>query len=285
MANPLQKPYLYSIENHRICLLIDTYEETAKFLDAWLRDVLDNRHGDFDANVILTISGRLKLDANRWSVYNDLCIALPVEPFSEEEANSFLGRKGITGQALRETISRLSGNVPVLMATLAEASPSSAGGLEDVSNLAIERFLKWVANPVQRDTALHAALPLHLNLDVLSRLVTPEKASELFDWLQSMPFVQKRAQHDKGDYSSLSSALGRIMKSGLLEEENRPIALAWRAEVKRLSGKYDEALADFKQAVGLKPGYEWAIALRGSTYQQRQRLAGTAAYFLLLAFV
>ncbi|MCB9352592.1 MAG: tetratricopeptide repeat protein [Lewinellaceae bacterium] len=383
-------------EDNRVCLLIDTYEETAKFLDSWLRELLDNRYGDFDANIILTISGRLKLDANHWSVYNDLCIALPVEPFTEEEAASYLDRKGIIDPALRETISRLSGKVPVLMATLAEASPNSADGLEDVSNLAVERFLKWVPDSNKRDTALYAALPLHLNLDVLGQLAPPEKTPELFDWLQSMPFVQKRAQewtyhpivraqmlhylrirsrdqwaalhgklaayfeqkqnalglegkkalknedwvewslqvfyhrfcenphqnlsyalngflsaleekrsyakrwaetlsyaerdfelpavrcwgasltnglagYDKDDYLSLVSALERIMRSTLVEDNNKPIALAWRAEAYRLSGKYNEALADFNQAIESRPDYEWALVLRGLVYQDLKR--------------
>ncbi|TXB61846.1 tetratricopeptide repeat protein, partial [Phaeodactylibacter luteus] len=181
-------------EDQRVCLLIDTYEMVSTFLDEWLYKVIDNRYADFDANILLTIAGRHPLDENRWSAYAEFCAAFPVDPFTEEEANTFLDQRKITAEPVRAAIKKLSGNVPVLMATLAKASPDKVEDLDDVSHLAVDRFLKWIEDPNKRVAALYGAVPQELNIDVLKQVLPEDTAAEAFDWLQSMPFVQKRAK-------------------------------------------------------------------------------------------
>jgi AAA ATPase domain len=52
-------------DKQRVVLLLDTYEVTGKFLDDWLRAVLDLRYGeDLTANFRLCIAGREPLDRN-----------------------------------------------------------------------------------------------------------------------------------------------------------------------------------------------------------------------------
>ncbi|WP_425422019.1 tetratricopeptide repeat protein [Phaeodactylibacter xiamenensis] len=181
-------------EDQRVCLLIDTYEMVSTFLDEWLYKVIDNRYADFDANILLTIAGRHPLDENRWSAYAEFCAAFPVNPFTEEEANTFLDQRKITAEPVRAAIKKLSGHVPVLMATLAKASPDKVEDLDDVSHLAVDRFLKWIEDPNKRAAALYGAVPQELNIDVLKQVLPEDTAAEAFDWLQSMPFVQKRAK-------------------------------------------------------------------------------------------
>ena len=86
--------------------------------------------------------------------------------------------------------------MPVLLATLADEAPTTAvSDMADPSDTAVKRFLKWIKDPIKETLALEAAMPRQLNKDIIKRLL-PEseknRATELFDWLQDRPFVQKK---------------------------------------------------------------------------------------------
>jgi tetratricopeptide (TPR) repeat protein len=179
-------------EKHTIALFCDTYERTGDFLDSWLRDLLEGRHGDVPANILLTIAGRDELDHNHWAPYEGLLARLPLETFTEEEARDYLARKGIANERVEEVILHLSRRLPLLVATLAAESPDDPAEVGDPSGEAVERFLKWVEDPKQRQVALDAAVPRLLNRDVLAMLVGEEEANALFGWLRDMPFVEMR---------------------------------------------------------------------------------------------
>ena len=187
-------------KRHPLALFFDTYERTGGFLDPWLRDLLEGRHGDVPVNIVLVITGRDELDRNHWAPYEGLLARLPLEPFTKEEAHDYLSRKGITDERVVEVILGLSGRLPLLVATLAAESPDDPAKVGDPSGEAVERFLKWVEDPEQRQVALDAALPRRLNRDVLAVLVGEEEANALFAWLRGMPFVERRgdcwAYHD-----------------------------------------------------------------------------------------
>jgi tetratricopeptide (TPR) repeat protein len=91
-----------------------------------------------------------------------------------------------------EVILSLSGRLPLLVATLAAESPDDPEKVGDPSGKAVERFLKWVEDPKQRQVALDAALPRRLNRDVLAVIVDEEEADALFAWLRKMPFMERR---------------------------------------------------------------------------------------------
>lgn len=195
-------------KNHRICLCFDTYEETDLYLDAWLRKLLEGQYGDAPENLLFVIAGREPLNPNAWSDYGDFIATIPLEAFSELEAKTYLERKGITDEAVVDSILGLSGRLPVLLATLAEAAKHATGDLTDPCATAVERFLKWIDDPVQRDLALHAALPRKLNQDIIQCLL-PEgaDAKALFQWLSTQPFVQKH----QGGYWVYHSVVRELM--------------------------------------------------------------------------
>jgi hypothetical protein len=41
-----------------VVLFLDTYERTGEFLDNWLREILEGRHGEVSLNILITIAGR-----------------------------------------------------------------------------------------------------------------------------------------------------------------------------------------------------------------------------------
>ena len=201
-------------EKSAIALFFDTYERSEEFLDSWLREILEGRYGEISLDILIVIAGRQELDKNHWAPYEGLIVRFPLEPFTEEEAQQYLARKGITNSKVIDVILRLSGRLPLLVATLAVESPNDPNQVGDPSGTAVERFLKWVDDPKRRQVALDAAIPRCLNRDILALLNGEDEAEALFNWLKEMPFVEEHtdgwAYHDIVDsqmlrYKRLSS--------------------------------------------------------------------------------
>ncbi|MCT2594767.1 tetratricopeptide repeat protein [Streptomyces sp. N2-109] len=173
-----------------VALFFDTYERTGPLLDGWLREVMfGDRYGAMPANVVVTLAGQPQLDPACWGDCADLVADLPLELFTEAEARQLLAGKGITDERVIAVILQLSGRLPVLTSMLAETRPSSTEDVGDPSGTAVERFLKWITDPVRRAAALAGALPLELDEDVF-RAVADEAAADLYGWLRALPFVQ-----------------------------------------------------------------------------------------------
>ncbi|MEH1885604.1 CHAT domain-containing protein [Nostoc sp.] len=170
-----------------VVLFFDTYERTGEFLDNWLREILEGRYGEVSLNILITIAGRQELDKNHWTPYEALIVRFPLEPFTEEEAQQYLTRKGITNSRVIEVILRLSGNLPLLVGMLADAHPNDPNQVVQPSSSAVEHFLKWIDDPKRRQLAIDAAIPRSLNRDVLAKLRGEDEADELFSWLKEMP--------------------------------------------------------------------------------------------------
>lgn len=179
-------------EQKNLLLLFDTYERTAEFLDSWIREILEGLYGDLPANIILVITGREELDRNRWTEYEEAITRISLKPFTKEESKQYLSHKGITNPQVIDVVLRLSGCLPLLVATLAAESPSDATQVGDPSGTAVERFLQWVKDPDRCQVALDAALPRFLNRDLIAVLHGEEPADQLFSWLIQMPFVENR---------------------------------------------------------------------------------------------
>ena len=192
------KDILAVSEKHKfICFFIDTFEETDTFLETWLLDLLNEKYGDIlPGNLLLVISGRDTLDPNRWSAHSDIIHIIPLEPFSLVEAQDFLTLHGISDDAVRSDILKLSGCLPVLLDWLTNAAKTTNSSIEDACETAVERFLHWVTDDSQRQIALDAALARKLNTDVLAAFLSDStQAKPLFDWLCRQPFVLKRGNY------------------------------------------------------------------------------------------
>ncbi|MDZ8108539.1 MAG: tetratricopeptide repeat protein [Nostoc sp. DedQUE12a] len=233
-----------------VVLFFDTYERTGEFLDNWLREILDGRYGEVSLNILITIAGRQELDKNHWTPYEGLIVRFPLEPFTEEEAQQYLTRKGITNSGVVETILRLSGNLPLLVGMLADAHPNDPNQIVEPSSNAVERFLKWIDDPKRRQIALDAAIPRCLNRDVIAKLRGEQEADELFSWLKETSFVNERtdgwAYHD-------------VVKTQMLRHKRLSSPQGW-AEI---HGK----LADYYHTLGNELQLQEVKAWRDKTWQ------------------
>ncbi|WP_407565511.1 tetratricopeptide repeat protein [Streptomyces sp. 184] len=218
-----------------IALFFDTYERTGPVLDAWLCDVMtSDRYGALPANLVVTRAGQQRLDPARWPA-GDFAAELELEVFTEEEARGLIAAKGIADAQLVDEILHLSGRLPVLTSMLAETPPVGSGGGWDPSGTAVERFLKWVADPVQKSAALAAALPPALDEDVFRVAVEPA-AGGLYGWLRALPFVSDEAGRVQY-HGVVRSAMLRVLRTRSPQrwrEQHRALAAAhagWCAEL------------------------------------------------------
>ncbi|MEH1859789.1 MAG: tetratricopeptide repeat protein [Nostoc sp.] len=220
-----------------VVLFFDTYERTGEFLDNWLREILEGRHGEVSLNILIAIAGRQELDKNHWAPYEGLIVRFPLEPFTEEEAQQYLTRKGITNSRVIEVILRLSGNLPLLVGMLADAHPNDPNQVVEPSSSAVERFLKWVDDPKRRQVALDAAIPRCLNRDVIAKLRGEKEADELFTWLKETSFVNERsngwAYHD-------------VVKTQMLRHKRLSSPQGWADIHGKLADYYDSLRNDLQ---------------------------------------
>ena len=118
-------------------------------------------------NLTMVIAGRDELNTAYWSEHIHMIKSIPLEPFTIEESKSLLSKMNITDEVLMNDIMKISGRLPVWMVTLAKNAPASSKDLKDMSNDAVERFLMWVEDPIQKKLALTAAIARELNLSLI----------------------------------------------------------------------------------------------------------------------
>ncbi|MFE0253967.1 tetratricopeptide repeat protein [Streptomyces sp. NPDC059010] len=172
-----------------LVLFVDVLEQTGPLLNEWLREVLvDGTYGEFPNNVLAVLSGQGGLDARCWGDHLDLVTEVPLDVFTEEEARRLLAARGVVSENVIQLILHLTGRLPVLVDTLAQNRPQDVGEINDPSDTAVERFLKWIADPQLRDITQSCSLPLHLDEDIY-RAIVPETLADQYTWLRSLPFV------------------------------------------------------------------------------------------------
>ncbi|MEV6766124.1 tetratricopeptide repeat protein [Streptomyces sp. NPDC051105] len=244
-----------------VALFVDTYERTGPLLDVWLRDILtSDRYGELPANVLVVLAGQNRLDTRTWADCLDLVTDLPLEVFTEAEARRFLSSKGITDERTVEVILRLSGRLPVLLSTLAEARPASAEDVGDPSGTAVERFLKWETDPTRRAAALACAIPQEIDEDVY-RISVGEDAAGQFDWLRSLPFVTDRAgrcqYHD-------------VVRDTMLRLQRQQSRARWKDQHTRLAVAFRRQRAQLEEGVPPENGWwesqDWRSLRLQETY-------------------
>ena len=226
--------------DHPIALFLDTYERTGAFLDRWLRDLLDGRHGELPLDIAFCLAGRDPLDPNAWSGWEPLIERVELAPFCEDETREYLSRHNVTHPEVVAAIGSMSGGLPLLVATMAVDAPSDPSQLGDPSDTAVERCLKWVAEPAMRRAALDCALPRVLNRDVLAVIVGEAEADRMSDWLRDRPFVTERG--GKRVYHPL-------VRGPMLRYMRRESLRRWSELHGKLAGYYDS----IRDAMGLDP--------------------------------
>ncbi|MEV5083556.1 hypothetical protein AB0K74_33695 [Streptomyces sp. NPDC056159] len=135
-----------------VVLFFDTWEQTGRYLDGWLRDVLADAFGPLPINVMVVLAGRNELAEREWAALRGQVADVPLEVFSEAETRDLLAARGITEPAIVEAVLQLSMGLPLLVALLALARPMTAQDVDaggDWVDTAVERFVQWISVPVR----------------------------------------------------------------------------------------------------------------------------------------
>ncbi|CAM5731628.1 tetratricopeptide repeat protein [Streptomyces hirsutus] len=228
-------------------LLLDTYEQTGRFLDGWLHDLMTtNRAGSLPATIVVVTAGQRRADPARWSGFADHMTARPARTvLTEAEVRGLLAARGVVADPVVAEVLRLTGGLPVLVSTLAESRPTGPDDVEDPSVTAVDRFLKWEQDPVRRAAALAGALPRWLDADVFGAVLEGSEAErecgdsqldELYGWLRGLPFVGEQASRLRY-HDVVRAPMLRMQRTwfprGWAERQRRLAAvfLRWREEV------------------------------------------------------
>ncbi|WP_235882113.1 tetratricopeptide repeat protein [Streptomyces apricus] len=213
-----------------VVLFFDTYERTGPFLDPWLHDLV-TRHGadgGLPASVVVVTAGQRPLDTARWTGAGPVA-DVPLAPFTETEARGLLSGKGVVAEPVVKEVLRLTGGLPVLVSTLAEARPGAPDDVDDPSATAVKRFLQWETDDARRQVARVCALPRQLDADVFRVLVDrpdDDGADALYDWLTGLPFVGERGARVR--YHA-------VVRAPMLRLERRRSPREWAARHRRLA--------------------------------------------------
>lgn len=179
--------------DNRIILCFDNYEITRDYLDAWLIQI---REYNPSTNIRLIISCRTS-PGSAWESLNNVLKQIPLDVFSQEEANKFLDLAGIKNKQRREEILEFSGHLPVLMRWLSSPNSDNPDPVIPTAEI-VDRFLRWVIDPKLRITAVELSVPRFFNIDILSLIFNNENPSNVdsqFEWLRKQPFIK---QHNLG---------------------------------------------------------------------------------------
>jgi tetratricopeptide (TPR) repeat protein len=220
-------------DEQNFCLVFDNYEIANPELDKWLCDFLNGGYGDVPYNILVIVSGREKLDYVKWTEFSDIMVSIPLEPFSVEEATSYLQRQGVTEEEQIATILEVSGRLPIFLSLLVDSDIQKSGGsFSYPTDRVVAHFLRHIVNPVLRQLARLAALARQLDLDVVKRLLPEDQDAHAgFNWLKTRPFVQKRAGH------WIYHPVVRQQMMSLIREESEE---SWRIYHMKLAEYYAE---------------------------------------------
>ncbi len=217
------------LRKRQLVLFFDAFEHTSAFLEPWLLSLLEGRFGDVPAHIVFVIGGREALDPSRWSAYERLIHRVRLGPFDDEELQMYLHRKGIADPQAISVIRRLTGGLPLLVATITAGPGTNADRFTETSETAVAHFLKWAPDATARTLAVNAALPRRLNRDIF-QIVAGEAAADRFEWLVQLPFVEETPQ---------GWAYHDLVRYQLVRHKRRESPEEWRTLHERLAAYYE----------------------------------------------
>ncbi|AWW43392.1 tetratricopeptide repeat protein [Streptomyces cadmiisoli] len=223
-----------------VVLFFDTWEQTGRYLDQWLRDLVEDTFGPLPANVMIVLAGRDELSERDWAPLRALVEDLPLEVFTETETRALLAARGVTERGAVEAVLQLSMGLPLLVELLALARPTTADDVElggDAVDAVVARFVQWITDPHQRETVLTCALALQLNEDVFTA-TAPQGGRDLWEWLCGQPFV-----NGHGDFKQYHA----VVRASMVRHQRTHSPRRWTTTHRQLADAHAVWRADLEQ--------------------------------------
>ncbi|HEX5926227.1 MAG TPA: hypothetical protein VFY45_20520 [Baekduia sp.] len=221
---------------------IDTYERLRPYIDAWLRGVLEGRHGDPPVGIRFAIAGQDPLSVRDWISFGALVERHALGVFSVEEGTAYLRARGITDEKVRQRQLDKFGRLPLALAML------GSGDAEhdlDSGSLA-EAYVGSISDPPLRALVLRCSLARILNQDIVGRLspAGSADAAAQWEWLRRQSFVEQRRDgwmyHDAA--RNALSELQRIESPETFGQTHSAMAQHYEGKLRALPQRSNAAL-------------------------------------------
>ncbi len=177
----------------RFVLFIDTYEKLNP-IDDWIRQEFLPQMPD---NVLTVVSGR-RQPSKKWIVdqgWQQLMKTLHIRNLSPAESREFLIRRSLPETELDKILDFTHGHPLALnvVADMYDQFPGKQFSPEespDIVRTLLESFVQKAPSPAHR-IALEISAIVYINTEsLLQQVMGVEDASELFEWLQELSFVE-----------------------------------------------------------------------------------------------
>ena len=181
----------------RFVLMIDTFE-MLQGLEQWLFNAFFTA---LHEQVFIVIAGRLPLAA-AWSNHpgwGSLIRTVPLRNLTAGESKTFLERAGMPERYHQPVIEYTHGH-PLALSLIAETfvrNPEASFNRElgaDFIKALMDRFLRDAPGPRHRQALEASALVNHLTESLLAALLACDDASDLFEWLRRLSFMESGAR-------------------------------------------------------------------------------------------
>ncbi len=192
----------------RLLLCFDDWERLSPHLAPWLHDSL--LEGHLSTNLWVAIASQdSPSNLANWETFRPVMINLKLQPFTDKETLAYLKTQNITATDRQKDILTFSKGLPILINLLASTTSGQAG---DLALNAVDRYLKWLDTPAQRNAVLKGALARRLTEDVLATIMEdapephrstfsnsgpfknapPLSPHDLFEWMTGTPLLIQR---------------------------------------------------------------------------------------------
>ena len=128
-----------------VVLFFDTWEQTGRYLDAWLAGLLQDDSGPLPANVMVVLAGRDELADRQWAGLRSLVTDVSLEEFTEAETRELLAARGVSQPGAVDAVWHMSKGLPLLVELLALTCPSTGDQVRhstDAVDTVVERFVQ-----------------------------------------------------------------------------------------------------------------------------------------------
>jgi hypothetical protein len=184
---------VFEKSKNRFVLFIDTYEKL-QALDNWMRQEFLPQ---LPENVLIVLSGR-NPPPSEWTSdpgWKDLMVSMQVKKLSEAESKAYLEKRKVPTEQ-HPTILDFTHGHPLalsLVADLIQQNPAKKFSPEDspdVVQTLLDHFLLKSPSPAHKTALEICALTYITTESLLASVMGLEDASELFEWLKDLSFIE-----------------------------------------------------------------------------------------------
>ncbi|MBN2003514.1 MAG: tetratricopeptide repeat protein [Anaerolineae bacterium] len=169
-----------------IVFCFDDWDVLGPHIGTWVQGAL--RSGHLTSNVWLILAGEARLDAS-WEPFRPVMATIELPALNGGESRSFLLAQGVSDAERISAIWTYAKGLPLWMRLLSETQSLHS---DEIAVNVVDRYLKGLAMPWQRELVLRCAAARRLDTYVVAALMENGDPA-MFEWLVHSALVVERA--------------------------------------------------------------------------------------------